>query len=558
MRKKLFAILMSAMMMVTFMPAMAFAGTAVGPETVTFKEFTADYEYAVCKYSDGTTVNVPATRTFNDDSGVITADASGNAGFTISGDAAPEYYYNLNDITPVIANVSHGVITAANYANLSGKKAQEVTRFVVKTPAFVEKGDAKGQYGKSWIVSGLNAYKVTVDFPEYDKYSYADQTITVTPEITFVGTTKTVKKSYKNRWGHTHYRSVTVPDKEKVNPKDADTPNTIGTLAPITFTVKAATPSVKTAEFFFDTVSAKNVINTAATVNTVAYDGAEHVVVMRDIPEARVSYKVLNRTTGKFEAVEKVVVKDVTKNVEVEALVETGTYGKAGYDYAKYTFYVNAKAAKGFTYKLDKDLKLTAANADFNAADFATVVYDTNATAADKAAVAANAEQFKAYFNDFYEFTKTADKADENKITVAIKKKDLSNLTTAESNALAKKYEQLDANFGDITVDTTTTIVVEVTGGEIEWVKAPLTKKYYNKKGTLKKTYTFAVEAKADTKVTYKLQNGGSMIKIDKNTGKVTVKKGLKVGTYKVKVTASAGKNAVDSYELTIQMAKKK
>ena len=53
----------------------------------------------------------------------------------------------------------------------------------------------------------------------------------------------------------------------------------------------------------------------------------------------------------------------------------------------------------------------------------------------------------------------------------------------------------------------------------------------------------------AKTKVSYEKVNkaGGTKIVVDANTGKLTAKKGLKTGTYKVKVKLTAP--ASESYE---------
>ena len=70
------------------------------------------------------------------------------------------------------------------------------------------------------------------------------------------------------------------------------------------------------------------------------------------------------------------------------------------------------------------------------------------------------------------------------------------------------------------------------------------------KKGTLKKTKKLAVTkvikftSKGQGAKTYVKKSGNKKITIAKKTGKVTVKKGLKKGTYKVKVKVKAAGNA--------------
>ena len=70
------------------------------------------------------------------------------------------------------------------------------------------------------------------------------------------------------------------------------------------------------------------------------------------------------------------------------------------------------------------------------------------------------------------------------------------------------------------------------------------------RKGTLKKTKTLGVTKvikftnKCQGAKTYVKKSGNKKITIAKKTGKVTVKKGLKKGTYKVKVKVKAAGNA--------------
>ena len=70
------------------------------------------------------------------------------------------------------------------------------------------------------------------------------------------------------------------------------------------------------------------------------------------------------------------------------------------------------------------------------------------------------------------------------------------------------------------------------------------------KNGKLKKTKTLAVSKviaftkNGQGKMTYTKSSGNKKITINKTTGKVTVKKGLKKGTYKVKVKVKAAGNA--------------
>ena len=76
---------------------------------------------------------------------------------------------------------------------------------------------------------------------------------------------------------------------------------------------------------------------------------------------------------------------------------------------------------------------------------------------------------------------------------------------------------------------------IKVTGKTVE---IPITK--VSKKTQTIKRKTALTVSKAKGKVTYKKKSGNKKITINKKTGKITVKKGLKLGTYKFKVKVTA------------------
>ena len=69
-------------------------------------------------------------------------------------------------------------------------------------------------------------------------------------------------------------------------------------------------------------------------------------------------------------------------------------------------------------------------------------------------------------------------------------------------------------------------------------------KKVKKKAQSLKVTKLIKVTRKGQGKLSYAKTSGNKKITINKKTGKVTVKKGLKKGTYKVKVKVTASGNA--------------
>ena len=65
-----------------------------------------------------------------------------------------------------------------------------------------------------------------------------------------------------------------------------------------------------------------------------------------------------------------------------------------------------------------------------------------------------------------------------------------------------------------------------------------------NKAQSLKVSKVIKVTRKGQGKLTYAKASGNKIITINKKTGKLTVKKGLKKGTYKVKVKVTDSGNA--------------
>ena len=86
--------------------------------------------------------------------------------------------------------------------------------------------------------------------------------------------------------------------------------------------------------------------------------------------------------------------------------------------------------------------------------------------------------------------------------------------------------------------------------------------KLASKKLTIAKKNALTVSSAKGT-VTFKKKSGNSKISINKSSGKITVKKGLKAGTYKLKVTVKASGNSSykagsDTATVTIKVVKAK
>ena len=537
MRKKLFAILMSAMMMVTFMPAMAFAGTA---QTNTFyvsswaDDYTSvtGYYYATSSDASKTVVTIPTTRTLEKHRGGIKVEPS-QAYLTAYGfdSAVPckTFYYDWDCFKMADTVMGYDAFEGKFISGDAMKKNVNggTQMFTVTAPAYDTTTTVTD--GRTASVSGdaLVNTDIFLNVEGYDltkPYVQQEVTLTATPVLT---------------------------DGKK--PIDF-----FGNIASAKITVLPKAAAASDIHFYVDSVKGTKFNATGDAI--VNYDGAEHTIVANEVPGFTVSFKQLNPTTNRYEAVTAPSFKDAdTYSNAVQYTIKTtaGAFVTSGYltltvqkAYAPTIGFEKNDASNNYVFDVEEG---------FNVMDYIVVTPnkvsgDAKKQAADKKATEADKALLLEYFNDYCTVVLTPSKYDATKITATIVNKDL---TSAETAALATKYKKtIKNNFVSVNKGTTTA-TFNVTGGAIDWVKAPLTKKYHNKKGTLKKTYTFQVEAKASSKVTYKLTNGGSMIKIDKNTGKVTVKKGLKVGTYTVKITASAGKYAADSYYMTIKMAKK-
>ena len=577
MRKKLFAILMSAMMMVTFMPAMAFAAL---DDTKLKADYASDYSAYEMSYNGGVTVSIPTTRCFNTSTGrtevvIASADATkaiAAAQYYTEGvredllkkvptgsDKKVEYY----DLTGAKMEINNGTFATslnwldadkdANFkkVNLVNYYAYGNERLVLAQPAEVKSYKATGTEPASGTgkVSGevtLNKksgsdWTLRFVVTGWDPTNKGAQTVTVTPDIDGAVTTDVVYKL-------------------------------VGSVDPATIAVAAKTLDEDDIDFYTDTVTEKKLVtvseNDAATAGG-QYDGASHKIVNTTVDGYTVTYKKWDSKKAAYVEVpaiewknattadltyKAVVTKDSTKAVVREVIFTlsvaqatasvqfvvndaktTTNEFKVAENYDVMDYIEVAPKVVGGTDPNENEKKLNKANAAAAKADEATIM---------------------AFFAEYYDVTQKAKKFDASYVDAAIVDKTFE--TDAAKKAVETKYKDLLANYTDKFEAERDTAVFKLDKEiDIEWVKAPLTKKYYNKKGKLAKTYTFAVEAKADSKVTYKLTNGGEMIKIDKNTGKVTVKKGLKVGTYKVYVTAKAG-GSTEFYTLTIKMAKNK
>jgi hypothetical protein len=345
-----------------------------------------------------------------------------------------------------------------------------------------------------------------------------------------------------------------------------------GTVASATVTIDAPTATPQTANFYLDKVG--------TGLDEVLYDGKAHTVVVDPTPGYSVAkYMVRNSATGKYEEKSSVTVTDV----EETAISFYAVFKDAkGNEVNSNTASVNLKSLNaqgetaarkvyiGFDQKAsenDSTCQYTVPSTSYDAADYLVTLAEEKSTASAttaeakeaistananaKNAVETNAALIKEWFNDFYYAKDVTTKSDQKQgqVVLQIAEKEL---TSAEVTALNKKYAGLLRNVGTPLVLTGTdstltkskaTIVLNGANKniEVEFVSAPSKKVYHVKKAkSLKKAKSFTVKAEADngSAVMYKLINANSKIKINKTTGKITLKKGLAKGTYNIKVKA--------------------
>ena len=554
MRKKLFAVIMSVMMMVTFMPAMAFANST-----------TDGWNEDFTKYEKGDVSSAKVVKVLSDNfdtTGAIKAIALDRDNNPIA-NAAIEYVdYSMVTLESVkYGSASEGAVwkDSVSYENadlfklLTKVSCEATVRFTLPDDSYyatwsngsstkAEKGYTK-VIKNNWEVEGLGD-------GEYD-----------TTDI-FTAQSFKLKLTYKGTLPHTGVlakKSLTVDAKKDVKTSDAI--------------------------FYIDGVAKyENLVDHVHNLlkRQVVYDGAEHSIEMKEIAGLSVTYKMLNEETGKFDTVEKPVFKNAGEyayQFTLKTKDEEKTYAvDVKVNYANVTFAFDANDRKGTIQETSGNQLVYWStsfdvHAGYNAADYVSPVGIKDE---EKAAAETDKALLMEYFNDFYEIKQTPRKYDTKSVDAVIKPKTtLDDLTAAEKDALVTKYADLFTNYSNKTAkrsNITTAIInadpvkknctffVDQTATDINWTKAPLTKTYKYK--TLKKhSKTFKIKAKSSSseKIVYGLKQGGSMIKINKTSGKVTVKKGLKKGTYNVVVSAGvwADKNnnsGSDSYTLKIRV----
>jgi hypothetical protein len=575
--KKLFAILLSLAIMVTFMPTMAFAAQG---SSAAVKSWGA--KYATVTDVNGKTFNT--ARTFDSASALVKAepqDDTSVAGGTVYAPETDAYFVDLE-------GSYFAYYDGSEYKKLDGAKmTRDYLYNLIRENRLVIQV-VEPSYTEAFKTTGHKADTTpcTIEF-------------TNGPESTFVGTAKIANDFYTVSIDVSKYdfekptqdQDVTfsvnkISAKREVYSTYED-PDIDGTVESAKFTVKGEEMTPEYADFYFDSTD-----GTAFTsgVNYTNYDGSAHTVVATDVPGWTLSYATYNNTTGKWVDTAAVSLTDVEEsNVRVKA-----TFKKTGEADKFREFYVNLRPAHAFVgFDMEESLEDYSAyyevpGTEYNTADYITVVADKvpvaggdNAKAAAKAmnvawkkAAEANKTEILALFNELKDVNAKIKKSDADLVYLTFADKDL---TSKETKAVYEKYAQLMRNFHLSSIDGALNADVAPVEATIGLNKAPVvqnvqfdditfsgvtTKAFKAKKKTKKlaKTKSFQIAAVADSgnAITFSATTPDSKIVVSAD-GKVTVKKGLKKGTYKftVKAKTAAGngyRKASATNEYTIKI----
>lgn len=348
--------------------------------------------------------------------------------------------------------------------------------------------------------------------------------------------------------------------------------NFVGAVPDKAVKVNARALTPDDAKYYFD--SEDNVLseNVYSNFYGTVYDGSEHTFIASPIEGWTPVYEVFNDKTGGWDKKE-IKLTDVQEKV-VQARIYYQKNSDATVTSEVKPFRLYLEPAATLTYGFEEgnveDNSTTQAvpGTEYDAWSFVEMIpaeatmpvdpsdetkaYVKALNKAYAAAAEANATEALAAYKEYVEISAKSGKNSQDTVNLALVEKDM---TSKEKAALNEKYETLMRNFDvtdiadDMTVAATTGAPAKVAivklnvnpevAPVIEFTNSP-TAVTYKAKALKKKAKSFTVEAASTNGATvnYKLVNAPKKITINKTTGKVTLKKGLKKGTYKVKVQA--------------------
>jgi hypothetical protein len=527
-KKGLIITLFAAMMVFAFGATSAFA-----TEGDTVWDPTDAYASGTVENSDGVAVKYNAKRTWSD--GLITAQmwTPAAAGATSEAIGTPKSFYDLNNAFVGLGTTQYDTWTydqlATNFDAEDGIVAASQYDIVLAQPSYTEGYDA-ANIDKEQFTAGGN-FNVTVYAQGFDPDSYAEQTVTLHTEI------------YGKQSEYAAFLYGAVPD--QIITVTARTP--AASQLKVTTDYKDLKYNGQAVENLLDCPYGTTVKRDV----TATYDGKTHAIVTNEVPGFSVKYALRNEKTRVYEDVKAIEMKNA---------------GEYKFTLQRWNDKTNKAVGDPVTVKVviaPKDYL------DFSFADLsysATTAVPAGSEAKDfieSNAVEEDAVEAMTFFDKFYVLTTKVNKADSSIVTWsydAIEGEDA-------QKAVKKEFETLLANYDNALVGPGEVTVKFVDGNtqfdDITFTYAPNATYKVKKAKKLKKTKSFTVEAvaKSGNAVTYQLTTPNKKISIDPATGKITVAKGLKKGTYKVTVKAltEAGNGyrpAKESVKLTIKIKK--
>lgn len=546
--KSVVAILLAVMMIFTFMPTMAFA---TGQQSAT--SWADKVETMTDKDGD----SFKTVRTF-DANGLIEAVGQNNKS-VVPETVAPSDGVFFTDFDSSMLTFNGGTkLDGTTWKQASfGTRALELTLvepdyangYNAKNPKTksypLTKGATDPDTGVTKWTATINNWEITVEESKYEAGLETDQTVTYS-------VTKKAGSEVKG--------TKTAPD-------------SFGKTADAKVTVKGENKTPTTAKVYLD--AANEDIYAGYTGGSLVgfYDGEAHTVVTDAVPGYAISYEIYDASAGKYVPATSVSITDVQETGKEVVFKVVYTDNKTSAQSKTQDIKLNLIPAQGayVGFKLidaEDGWVYSVAGSDYKATDYIVVEpmnlkpYSTTdktramqqlIDAACAKAVAKNEAEIMKYFNELYDVTETVSKYNPDLIELEIVAKDL---TVNEQTAIAKKYGALTRNISQIKpgeaapyslVDDDAEIFLNGKDPHdytVEFTKAVDKKvfkgKKFIKKGKLKKNGTIALKAECANgySVKYKLSNANSKIVINKKTGKITCKKGLAKGTYKVTVTA--------------------
>jgi hypothetical protein len=516
--KKFLTILLSLAIMVTFMPMMAFASTTTSGNVV----WSDDFSSATL---NGSTLEV--RKTLGSD-GVYEAKAYKNNAEVPS---SAVYFFDLSKASMNLGTIYDNSV----YVGMNGQSAE--LKFTDGSKSYTVR-DFQGWTAK---------YKTDKDLKN----------------------TETVAAEVSVEWSRA----------DEATALDRTSPKIIGTLAAKSVTVNPIASSVVNDSFYKFAADGK----TKVAVSSVSepYDGKEHELFIDDATGYSKELQKYNASTANWVKVDAVKYKDKAETAKYRA-VFTQTAVNAP-SHAKYvnvditvsaysTNTLNVKWTDGNTSGPGKKKYEVTAEQAANPRAFVEVTNKINNVSFD-------ADEVTAVFDELFTVEVKKNTVDENQQTWTVVPKDKTDAGwTAALTATEKAHKTLFANYANLKaqLNTLKTRTLEatalVTGSDTPVVSddkddditfsGVTTKSFKAKKKTKKlaKTKSFKITAVADSgnEIKFSATTPDSKIKVSAD-GKVTVKKGLKKGTYKftVKAKTAAGngyKAAKESITCTVKI----